>query len=115
MTPKMVWAELGSDGKAIRILKHQKLRAAVENVAFVLRAVAVDNIRRAIWERDKRRCTHCGNALTYGTLEMHERLWRGKGGEVSLSNGTSLCGECHRTDDVAGHGQRRPQWTDKSS
>ena len=109
--PRMVWAELDALGKAIRILKCQKLRVAIDRVAFILKSTAVDDIRRAIWERDGKRCTHCGRALTYQSLEMHERLWRGKGGEVSVENGTSLCGDCHQNDTVAGHGNRRPQWS----
>lgn len=107
----MVWAELDALGKAVRIMKCQKLCVTVEHVAFILRSAAVDDIRRAIWERDGRRCTHCGNALTYGALEMHERQWRGKGGEVSVVNGTSLCAGCHHNDKVAGHGNRRPRWS----
>ncbi len=112
--PRMVWAELDALGKAIRILKCQKVSVAIDRVAFVLRAVAVDDIRRAVWERDGRRCTHCGRAVTFGTMELHERVWRGRGGEVSVANGTTLCRDCHQDDPVAGHGARRPQWKENS-
>ena len=113
--PLMVWVEIGDEsGLPVRIFKNQKAasrRGSWDRISYVLRSMAVSEIRRAIWERDGRRCTHCGRALTYQSLEMHERLWRGKGGEVSVENGTSLCGDCHQNDKVAGHGNRRPQWS----
>ena len=109
--PHMVWAELGADGRAVRILKCQKLTAAVEHVAFILRMTAVGEIRRQIWERDKKRCTHCGNTVLWSVMNMHERVWRGKGGEVSVCNGTTLCADCHQNSEVAGHGKRKVKWS----
>jgi hypothetical protein len=112
--PRMVWCEVGLDGRAVRIFKNR--RAAVEcsiplGGAYLLRASAVSDIRRQIWERDKKKCVHCGNTVPYGVFEMHERVWRGRGGEVSVENGVTLCSADHQNDKVAGHGTRQVQWT----
>ena len=110
--PLMVWVEIGEhNGLPVRIFKNEK--QAVRNsrswdrTAFVLRSMAVSEIRRQIWERDSKRCTHCGDVVTWHTMEMHERLWRGRGGEVSVYNGTTLCADCHADAPVAGHGLRK--------
>lgn len=110
--PKMCWAELGADGFAERIFKNAK-QAVLSGVtaAFILRAVAVTTIRRKIWLRDNKTCTHCGATVLWGVMNMHERCWRGRGGEISLENGTCLCYSCHIDDPVAGHGKRRVQWS----
>jgi hypothetical protein len=112
--PRMVWAELGEiSGLPIRIFKNQKaasLRGSWDRVAYILRSFAVTEIRRAIWLRDGKRCTHCGNTVTWQSMEMHERIWRGRGGEVSVVNGCTLCSDCHADSPVAGHGNRKPQW-----
>ena len=110
MMPRMCWTQLGLDGKAVRILKSAKLVGVVPRAAYILRMTAVDDIRRAVWERDKRRCAHCGVAVGYNVMELHERLWRGRGGEISLQNSVCLCYPCHQHDEMAGHGKRRPQW-----
>ena len=113
--PRMVWAELGKDGRAVRIFKNMKVAAQCLywplNVVFVLRATAVSAIRRQIWERDKKKCVHCGALVPYGVFEMHERIWRGRGGEISLDNGVTLCSDCHQNDKVAGHGTRQVRWS----
>jgi hypothetical protein len=106
--PRMCWAQIGDDGKAVRIIKH--LAGGYGRVECLALSTAVGEIRRKIWERDKRRCTHCGNTVTWQSMEMHERIWRGRGGEVSVENGVTLCAGCHINDPVAGHGNRKPQW-----
>ncbi len=116
--PLMVWVEIGDvTGLPIRIFKNQKtaaLRGSWDLVAYVLRSSAVSEIRRQIWERAKKRCEHCGAALSYGTMEMHEELWRGRGGEISLANGRCLCNNCHSHDKVAGHGKRMVRFGESS-
>lgn len=113
--PQMVWAEFESDGRAVRIFKTRKLAmllmTPIVRVAHVLRSVAVTDIRLKIWHRDKKKCTHCGQDVSWGVMEMHERLWRGRGGEISVDNGTTLCYDCHQHDDVAGHGKRQVKWS----
>jgi hypothetical protein len=112
--PRMVWAEIGDTGRAIRIFKNLKCAGVTSiypnRIACMLRSTAVSDIRRQIWERDKKRCTHCGNVVSWFVMQMHERLWRGRGGEVSVENGTTLCESCHIDDPVAGHGERKPKW-----
>jgi hypothetical protein len=78
------------------------------------RAVAVESIRRAVFTRDNWECTHCGESVTWDGQrkgEMHERQWRGRGGEISLENSTTLCKSCHEHNKVAGHGARKVQWS----
>jgi len=103
----MCWAEIGSDGFAVRIIKNFKHVGVAPMTEFMLRATAVSEIRRKIWLRDGKRCTHCGVVVTWGAMELHERLWRGRGGDVSVSNGTTLCRSCHADSPVAGHGSRK--------
>jgi 5-methylcytosine-specific restriction endonuclease McrA len=112
--PRMEYVEIGQDGRAIRIFSNFKLACQAHSypsrIAHMLRATAVEDIRRQVWERDNKRCTHCGTMVTWKSMNMHERIWRGRGGEISLENSVTLCTNCHHTDDVAGHGMRRPQW-----
>lgn len=52
-------------------------------------------IRRAIWERQGGTCVRCPTIITWKSLHMHERVHRGRGGEISLENSEGLCYECH--------------------
>lgn len=114
----MVWVEISSEnGLPIRIFKNQKMASAHgrwDKVAYVLRSAAVAEIRRQIWERDKKHCTHCGSSVSWAMMNMHERVWRGKGGEVSTGNGTTLCADCHQNSEVAGHGKRKVRFGESS-
>lgn len=109
--PNMVWTEVGDDGRAIRIFKNLKCAGATSiypnRIACMLRATAVTDIRRQVWERAKKRCEHCGDVLAWCVFQLHEFIWRGRGGEVSVDNGRCLCENCHQNDDVAGHGKRK--------
>jgi hypothetical protein len=112
--PRMVWCGIGADGLAERIYKNRKqavLAGEPLGGAFLLRADAVTTIRRKIWNRDKHTCTHCGAIVSWFTMEMHEKIWRGRGGDISVDNGTTLCNNCHADDPVAGHGKRKIQWS----
>lgn len=116
MSPRMVWAELDeTTGLPVRIFRNEK--AAVANgrswdsVARVLRSFAVTEIRRAVWLRDNKTCTHCGKTVLWVVMNLHERIWRGRGGEISVANGTTLCYDCHMDSPVAGHGSRKVQWS----
>ena len=112
-----VWVELapGGLGQAIRIFRHAKAAYASPawddlRVALVDRAKATRDIRQAVFLRDNYTCTHCGAVVNWGSGEMHERQHRGRGGEMSLENSTTLCRTCHRDSIVAGHGKRKPQF-----
>ena len=112
------WVELAVDNTGpIRIFKNKK--AAVLSpawnkglVAEVPHAQAVESIRRKVFTRDNFTCINpaCRKVLTWFTAEMHERVWRGRGGEVSTDNSFCICTACHRYDSVYGHGERRPRF-----
>ena len=111
---KMAWVELAPDGNVVRVFRNHKAAVAAEDafpVAEVNRADAVKNVRAQIYLRDGGKCTHCATDVLWDAFEMHERQWRGKGGEISLANSCVLCVSCHQSDPVAGHGKRKPQWS----
>lgn len=115
---RWVWVGIGRDGLAERIFKNRKqavLAGEPLGGAFMLRSEAVTVIRRKIWNRDNKTCTHCGATVPWSVMEMHERIWRSRGGEISVANGTTLCYDCHQHDDVAGHGTRSIKWSSSSS
>lgn len=116
MASDHVFVEILDSLDVIRIFDNQ--RAAVVSPAWQAGLVrmlpypiAVEIIRRAVFSRDNWCCTHCGDPFVWVTGHMHERLWRGRGGEISLDNSVSLCGMCHLTNPVAGHGERAVQWS----
>lgn len=109
-----VWVILGADGRAIEILKNEKhacQQPAGVVTAFKDRGEATGQIRKQVFVRDKYACTHCGNPVTWYNGHMHERVWRGRGGEISVENSTTLCPDCHDKDPVAGHGTRMLRWS----
>ena len=113
MASKQVWVELSAAGRVIRIFRNRRAAAETElafPIDLVDRAVAVKDIRAAVFQRDGYACTHCGKVVTWETGHLHERVWRGRGGEMSLENSTTLCFACHMYDKVAGHGARQPQF-----
>ena len=79
-----------------------------EQIAEWPRRDAIESIRRQVFERDGHLCVKCGATLTWGTMHLHERTPRGKGGEIAVSNGWSLCYSCHILGE---HGERAPQWS----
>lgn len=113
MSDKKVWVVLGVDGRAIEILKNEKHAAQLQDVrvGYLHRSVATEQIRRQIYAQQLRACAHCGSPVTWYTMELHERLWRGRGGEISVSNSVGLCNTCHQKDPIAGHGKRAVQWS----
>jgi 5-methylcytosine-specific restriction endonuclease McrA len=117
MTPELVYVLISGVTKTpVRIFRTEKDARADSGfdlglVVRWIRANAVEIIRRAVFVRDDWTCTHCGNPVTWDTGEMHERQWRGRGGEISLENSTTLCQHCHSKDKVAGHGTRQVQWS----
>jgi len=113
--PRMEYVEIGQDGRAIRIFRNFKLACGAlsypSRIAHMLRATAVEDIRRQVWERDNKRCTHCGTMVRWHIMQLHERIWRGRGGEVSIDNSVTLCADCHQNSEVAGHGTRQVRWS----
>lgn len=93
---------------------HKAAIASGQTICECDYASAVGIIRQAVFVRDDFQCTHCGAHLTWekdNKGEMHEQLWRGRGGNISLVNSRLLCNTCHQNDPVAGHGDRKPQWS----
>lgn len=112
-----VYVELAGN-QPIRIFRDEKAAAASGLLYGVMeKAEAVKIIRAAIFTRDNYECTHCGQVVVWDENsdgvkgDMHEMLWRGRGGEISVANGRTLCHDCHMNSPVAGHGDRKPQWS----
>jgi hypothetical protein len=103
---KVAHVEL-KNGKVIRIFRTAKASAVFyanlvlhpDNTATITtmpRPTAVEAIRRQLFEQQKHLCAWCGEELTWGSCQMHEKIPRGKGGEISLLNSTILCYDCHQ-------------------
>jgi hypothetical protein len=108
-----VFVEIDAANSPIRIFKNQKL--AIQSglpYGCMEKADAVACIRRKVFERDNYTCVNpkCRKQLDWNTAEMHERHWKGSGGDVSLYNGICLCHNCHMHDKEFGHGMRQPQF-----
>lgn len=116
MADALVWVALDADGAPHTIFRNHKQAAQSSfQIAEWLRKTAVEKIRHAVFIRDNWKCTNCGDeSLTWETAEMHERLHRGHGGNISIANGRTLCHTCHMQDEEAGHGKRQPQWSASS-
>lgn len=112
---KTVWCEVGPDRQAIRIFRGTKdvlAKVAVTDWATVvnmLYTVAVEQIRDQVYERSRGNCERCGNIITKN-FHMHEKIHRGQGGEISVSNCEALCADCHIGPEGE-HGDRRPRFT----
>ena len=76
-------------------------------VLDVPRSEAVGDIRRAVFNRDEYQCRHCGALVTWNTGHLDEIVPRGKGGEVSVENGQTLCAKCHIVGPESKHGKTR--------
>lgn len=57
--------------------------------------MTVGEIRREIYKRQNGTCIRCPTLITWGTLHLHERIKRSKGGKISLENSEGLCYPCH--------------------
>lgn len=112
------WCEI-VNGQPVCIFPNHK-QAILSGAAIIqelVRAAAVEAIRRAVFKRDDYTCQHCGEiAMLDGPNkgDMHEKVWRGKGGLISVINSITLCHSCHINDPVAGHGNRKPQWSNSA-
>src|SRR5579859_7173066 len=116
MAETLVWVEIVT-GVPVRIFKNHKLAClSGAEIAQMAKVAAVGFIRHAVFVRDNFCCTHCGLEVSETVpwyephaAHMHEREWRGRGGEISLDNSTTLCKNCHLYGNI-GHGNRKPQW-----
>lgn len=104
-----VWVEcVGAEMQPVRICRRPPHRVG----AFYLldKREVVGAIRRQILERQHHECLRCGALISEESMHMHEKIHRGRGGEISLENSVGLCADCHigRSGE---HGSRRPQFT----
>lgn len=97
--------------KIVRIIKNKSdvWKLPPEKVQQVPKAYAVSEIRNQVFDRSHGHCDDCGRLVTKVTGEMHERVAKGKGGEVSLANCVFLCYGCHQQRPDSEHGNRRWQ------
>ena len=72
------------------------------------KALTVKKIRDTIYKRQDGKCLWCDAEITSKMAHLHEKVFRSKGGIISLENSIILCASCHL--DIA-HGKRRPQWS----
>ena len=109
-----VWVEMGgipflpvrifrSQKAAIHLISRNRATDAIE----MDRSIAVASIRHQIFIRSKGFCDECGAVVNETSGQMHEREWRGKGGEISLENSIFICAKCHKRE----HRERAPQFT----
>ena len=93
---KQVWVEY-NDHSIVRIFK-SKTAAFASNkaVAKVSYGYAVSDIRYQLWMRSEGLCENCCAMVTKDSGHMHERKWRGKGGDISLENSIFICPTCHK-------------------
>ena len=104
MSKQSVYVELDGE-QIIRIFRvnHEAYALSVEHpeqVGYVARKVAVEEIRKSVFKRATdddgiTHCEDCGKRIDFFTGHMHERLAKGKGGEVSIMNSVALCPRCH--------------------
>lgn len=108
---KYVWVEIDATENPVRIFRnrHAALELPQERTRLWPRASAVHLIREAILLRSQGLCeSGCGRRISRDTGEMHEKVPRGKGGEISLVNSVFICRPCH-TGPSGAHGDRRWQ------
>ncbi len=84
-----------------------------DQTTTMTKAQAVSFIRTRVYERSRSLvgagCERCGRHITWDTMEMNERIPKGSGGEVSLTNCEALCHNCHQVGPDSAHGDRRWQ------
>lgn len=114
MSKYWVWVEAIQnpiDGSpiAVRIFRNHKQAQEVECYVEMPRRLAISQIRDAIRTRQNSVCARCPNLITQ-SFHMHEKVSRGRGGEISLDNSEGLCADCHIGPRGA-HSNRLPQFT----
>jgi len=105
------YVEFDETGKPIRVFRNEFTASTSEawkagRVKEYPRKDAVAGIRIQIFERAKNSCENCGKLLTFGTMQMDEKIPRSKGGEISVFNSWALCHNCHTKKH-----NRIPKWT----
>jgi 5-methylcytosine-specific restriction endonuclease McrA len=78
--------------------------ADIGNIKEYPRREATREIRQRVLQRAGNQCEDCGKLVTWETMNMHEKIHRGDGGEISLENSIAVCFKCHTEIE---HGNRR--------
>jgi 5-methylcytosine-specific restriction endonuclease McrA len=105
-----VYVELEWDGTILRVVKNAEAwKIPPERLRHWPKADAIRTIRKQVFERAGYMCEFCGKNLTWEGGEMHEKLPKGKGGEVSMDNSVAVCHQCHTGRADSEHGNRRWQ------
>jgi hypothetical protein len=110
--PKVVWVLLNENGDPIRIFKNKHVMLQEpdqQSCVQMLYKHAVASIRWQVFDRCDGFCDKCGKRVGEDEGHMHEKIWRGQGGEISLSNSVFLCPLCHFKE----HASRSPQFSKK--
>lgn len=104
-----VFVEVNEQGQPIRILRNnlEVWKLSSDVVRQWPKSEAVREIRSQVFARANGECEYCGARITPVTGEMHEKLAKGNGGEVSLENSVALCHGCHTGRKDSEHGNRR--------
>lgn len=112
-----VWVEcVGSDIRPVRIFKNFKAIPLEEMAVYLMdRRDAVGSIRHQIFVRQEGHCDKCNEIVTEQQMHLHEKIFRSKGGEISLDNSIGLCASCHEFGPDAEHRNRKPRFTRKES
>lgn len=112
-----VWVEcVGSDIRPVRIFKNFKAIPLEEMAVYLMdRKDAVGAIRHQIFVRQGGHCAKCNEIVTEQQMHLHEKIFRSKGGEISLDNSIGLCASCHEFGPDAEHRNRKPRFTRKES
>lgn len=106
-----VWVEYGDKENVIRIFRSAPfgIQNTVDRdrIREIPRYDAVSAIRMQVRRRADDHCDRCGCVLPGYAGEMHERVPKGKGGEVSLENCWWLCHRCHQVGPDSEHSNRQ--------
>ena len=74
-------------------MKRSPIRKISDKKAEEIKAEV--EIRRQLWDRCGGWCEQCGgNGYPFG-LHPHEKVFRSRGGRMSLTNSVMLCNTCH--------------------
>lgn len=105
------WVEIDEEREPIRVFKNRKAMVLAMPylecgwTVLMDRRSAVGKIRERIWKRQEGVCAMCPEILIRKSAHLHERVFRSKGGAISLDNSEILCYNCH----INGiHGNRKP-------
>lgn len=95
MVSRWVYVENDARGHVIRI--YRGLPDPDDYFSIVERTLAISAIRKQVFARAQGYCEYCGANLGEGG-HMHEKLSRGRGGLISLTNCVAICAACHRKE-----------------